>query len=129
MLGLEIHDMDHRGGLAFDLKDILGCLGTDATGRAWRCEYLEATGESMQVLETFERSGTLVDGELLLALAERTNQVIWGDFFGRRPGEATDSLRIHAIDSTLWEVFGDDVCLAKIRAKFKDVRPADWEAG
>jgi hypothetical protein len=129
MPGVEIHDKHPRGFLAFDLKEILRCLGHDALDRAWRCVNLECTGEAMEELEALEQSGAAVSGERLLALAERTNQVIWGDFLGRRSGEAADTLRIHAIDGTVWEVFGDDDCLGKVRATFKDVRTASEEAG
>jgi hypothetical protein len=80
MLGVEIHDMHPRGFLSFDLKEILHCLGEDATERVWRCTNLEITGDATPELEAAERADTLISGERLLALAERTNQVIWGDF-------------------------------------------------
>jgi len=44
MVGVEIHDKDPRGFLSFDLKEILHCLGEDATERVWRCTDLEARG-------------------------------------------------------------------------------------
>jgi hypothetical protein len=123
--------MHPRGFLAFDLKDILRCLGDDATDRVWRCANLEVTGEAMQELEALERTSANITGDQLLALAERTNQVIWGDFLGRRVSEKEGSIRIRAIDSSFWEVFGDNACLEKVRATFRDVRPAavdDWNA-
>jgi hypothetical protein len=129
MIGVEIHDMHPRGFLSFDLKEILHCLGEDAIERVWRCTNLEVTGDSTPELEAAERADTLISGERLLALAERTHQVIWGDFLGSRPSESTESLRIIAIDSSFWQVFGDEACLAKIRAFFTDVRPAAVDAG
>ena len=129
MPGLEIHDMHPRGFLGFDLKDVLRCLGKDATDRIWRCVNLEVTGEATRELEAVEETGEVLTGERLMSLAERTNQVIWGDFLGRRPGEETESLRISAIDSSFWEVFGDEGCLDKVRAAFRDVRPAPHDAG
>ena len=124
MDGIEIHDMDPGGFLAFDLREIVRCLGDDVTSRNWRCATLECTGDATKELESIARSREVITGERLVALAERTFQVVNGDFFGRLPGEQQDSLRIRAIDSSLWEVFGDDASLAKVRATFTDLQPA-----
>lgn len=62
--------------------------------------------------------------DLLFAISRQIDQVIWGEFESRRPREACASLLISAIDSSYWEVFGSDACLAKIRSTFRDVRPA-----
>jgi hypothetical protein len=129
MRGVAIHDLHPRGFLAFDLKDILRCLGKNALERTWTIAGIECTGEATEEFEALERSNASVEGSSLASLADRTNQVIWGDFRGRYPGEATESLLIKAIDSTVWEVFGDDDCLGKIRTAFKDVRPAATDAG
>jgi len=127
MNGVEIHDCHRRGYLAFDLKDILRALGQDAKERVWRVEQLECTGEATPELEQIEAASTAVTGEELLALAERTNQIIEGTFLGRLTSENRDSLRIHAVDSTLWEVFGDERCLSHIRDSFLYVRAAKYE--
>jgi len=124
MTGIEIHDMHPLGYLAFDLKEILCCLGSEVTNRVWRCTGLEVTGEAMEEFEAAENTGERIDAETLASLAARTNQVIWGKFFGRHPQDNFDSLIICAIDSSFWEVFGNDACLDKIRACFTDVRPA-----
>jgi hypothetical protein len=124
MQGVEVHDKDSQGCLAFDLREILLCLGDDATDRVWHCENLWVTGEAFQEFEFVEKAATEIEGSRLLSLAERTAQVIDGDFLGRRRGEKGVSIRIRAVDSSFWEVIGDEACLDKLRAGFRDVRPA-----
>lgn len=97
-------------------------MGDQATGRVWRCANLWVIGHATAELEAAEDSGTVISGPELLSLAERITQVIDGDFMGRRPSEEFDSIRIHAIDSTFWEVFGDEGCLDRVRSAFSDVR-------
>ena len=128
MKGVEIHDLHPQGFLAFDLKDILRSLGNDALERFWRCENIECTGEATQELELVENARAWISGLELLAIAERATQVICGNFLGRRAGELSDSLRISAIDSSCWEVFADDPCLAKLSASFRNVRTTQYDA-
>jgi hypothetical protein len=128
MHGLEIHDTDGRS-LSFDLKDVLSCLGEDVTTRTWTISGVECTGEAADDLHRLSDEIVEVPGELLATLAERVDQVIEGEFCGRLIGETVHTLVVRAIDSTLWEVFGDDGCLSKIRARFKAVRPAHPDAG
>ncbi|MEQ9490537.1 MAG: hypothetical protein RIM72_16250 [Alphaproteobacteria bacterium] len=125
MNGVEIRDKDPRGFLSFDLEQILECLGDAALRRVWRCTHLECSGEGADALELASEAIDPVDGERLLQLARSVLQVIDGEFAGYLPGQLHVSLRISAIDSSLWEVFGDDVTLNRIRAAFKDVRPID----
>jgi hypothetical protein len=129
MLGVEIRDMHPRGFLAFDLREILRCLGSEATDRVWRCQGLDVTGDAAEELEATEEAGTELSGDALLCLADRTTQVIDGQFLGRLPGEVVPSVRIRAIDSTSWEVYGDELCIDRVRAAFKSVRPAQPDAG
>lgn len=124
MQGVEIHDLHPLGYLSFDLKDILQCLQADVVCRNWLCESVECVGESNQELEGLAQAGNAVAGEELIAIAGRTHQVIWGMFKGHLPYEQQTTLTIKAIDSSHWEVFGEQACLTKIQASFKDVRPA-----
>jgi hypothetical protein len=128
MRGVELRDMHPRGYLAFDLKDILQCLGDDVLTRTWRCTHLECTGEATRELEEIETGRVEVSGARLLELALRTNQVVWGDFLGRKPNELNLSLILRAIDSSLWEVFGNEDCLRKLSHSFRDVHPTDASA-
>ena len=126
MQGVEIHDLHPQGYLSFDLKHILQCLHADVVCRHWLCESVECLGESAQELEGLAQSGNTVAGEEFIAIATRTHQVIWGTFKGRLPHEQQSTLTIKAIDSSQWEVFGEQACLTKIQATFKDVRPARY---
>lgn len=127
MDGIEIHDVHPRGYLAFDLKEILGCLRQEVLERTWECRGIESTGETADTLEALENNAARVSGQKLVELAEQINQVIWGNFSGRLSSEVTDSLVIKAIDSSLWEVFGSRACLEKVRHAFCDVRPAGYD--
>lgn len=124
MNGVEIRDLHPNGYLSFDLKDILRCLHTDVIQRLWRADSVECTGEASQPLERLAEAESPISAEELIDIASRTDQVIWGTFKGHLPGESVSSLTIKAIDSSLWEVFGDSTCLTKIQTHFRDVRPA-----
>ncbi len=129
MLGVEIHDMQPRGYLALDLRDIVECLGPAVEGRTWTCKWVECTGEAAPELTRLSDSGESFAGHQLSELARRIVQVIDGDFIGTRPGEASPSLLIRAEDSSWWEVHGDEACIDLIRRRFTSVRPARYDAG
>jgi hypothetical protein len=122
MNGIEIHDMDPRGFLAFDLRDIAHCLGEEFLRRQWQAEDLECMGPLAYELESLGGAPELVSGSRLKEIADGVTQVIWGTFYGRRPGEDAPSLVIKAIDSTLWEVWGDDATIARVRTCFDVVK-------
>ena len=128
-MGAEIRDADARGFLAFDLRDILACLGAEVTERIWTCEGVDCTGEGVEEIFDVDYRGLAIPGARLVELAGRVLQIIDGTFYGRRPGEDTPSIVVRAVDSTLWEVFGGEECLRKIEDGFSDVRPADPDAG
>jgi hypothetical protein len=126
MCGVEIHDMHPRGYLSFDLKDILRSLHDEVVQRVWKVDSVESTGDATRRLEYLSESGDTISGLELIDLAEHTNQVIWGTFRGDELGASSSKLTIKAIDSTLWEVFGDTASLRKLQASFQDVRPARY---
>lgn len=82
------------------------------------------TGDAAPELHVVEQAGTVLSGQELLSSAERMTQVINGEFVGTRPSEELDTLRIHAVDSSFWEVFGDEGCLNRVRSAFSGVRPS-----
>lgn len=129
MNGLEIRDMHPQGFLAFDLRDVLGCLSDEALKRTWICNSVECTGEAADELEHVSSSAAPLSGSELLDLSNRIYQVIDGNFYGSLPGEPSATLVIRAIDSTLWEVFGNERCLSLVRLSFNAVKPARYEHG
>lgn len=102
--------------LACDLRHILRAIGSDALGWIWFVngvlavdEPLMATGEGADGLEDLERSGERVSGSQLLEIAERTHQVIWGEFRAYRDdGEPEPWMRMIAFDSSRYEVWCED---------------------
>lgn len=92
-------------------------------GRAW----FDASGDGGRDLEALARENAQVSGPVLAALAEATEQVIWGEFVGRFPAETDRSwITIRVVDSSFYEVTTlDDTAMRKIRAAFRDVRSAD----
>ena len=58
MNGVEIHDEDPNGWLAFDLKHILDCLRSEVVLRTWRIEGIECSGEAARELEEIDDLNT-----------------------------------------------------------------------
>lgn len=129
MRGVEIHDTDARGLLAFDLAHIAAALGSAFTARVWTAQHVECTGAAAEALHSHSESGELIVDPALGQLAVEITQVIDGEFFGRLPDEQAPSVIIRAVDSTLWEVFGPSELLAAVSRAFSDVRPARYDAG
>ena len=81
-----------------------------------------ATGGGGVELEALERSGEEVSGSRLLEIAERTEQVIWGEFRAfRDTGRGEPWIGVIAVDSSHFEVWcEDEAVLARARTAFKD---------
>lgn len=133
MQTITIHDLhDERNVLAFDLRDLLALLSPAALEAEWTvahpaCEEFFATGEGGAALEKLAAETAMVSGKDLLALANDTQQVIWGDFMGasqNRPGQIWTTIR--AVDSSFYEITtSDSEVLDKVKDHFTDVRSAD----
>ena len=116
--------------LAFDLRDVLRSLGPEALDWAWTVapveangEALEAVGEGWMDLQALERSSERVAGSQLARIAERIEQIVWGEFRAYRRGQtsAEPFVRIIAFDSSFFEVWCDDeTVVGRVRAAFKD---------
>lgn len=117
------------GSLSFDLRDVLRSLGPEALDWAWTVaaveengEALEAVGEGWADLQAFERSGERVAGSRLVRIAERVEQVVWGEFRAYRERAAPEPcVRIVAFDGSCFEVWSDDGAIHdRLLARFKD---------
>jgi hypothetical protein len=133
---LRIYDLkDHV--LALDLRDVLLLLAPRSLQASWvvssvkssrpEHEWFEATGESGERLEALAQKNSRVSGAELLAIAENTLQVIWGEFTGSAPNPPGNIwVIIRAADSTFYEIETDDeTVLNKIVSTYKDIRIAE----
>jgi hypothetical protein len=133
MQTITIHDLhDDRNILAFDLRDLLALLAPASLEAEWTVtnpayEEFFATAEGGAALEKLAAVSATVSGKELLALANETQQVIWGDFMGafqNRPGQIWTIIR--AVDSSFYEITtSDSEVLEKVKRHFNDVRFAD----
>jgi hypothetical protein len=75
-------------------------------------------------LERLAQTNAQVSGTDLAAMADKTHQVIWGEFVGTLPADSDQEwIVIRAIDSAYYEITtSDDTVVAKIKAAFTDVR-------
>lgn len=130
MKKLAIFDLDDFG-LAFDLRDVLRVLAPRSLAATWTirtpdASSFEATGAGGARLEELADVSAQVGGDELLALADDTVQVIWGDFVGALPDDPNrEWLIVRAVDSSFFEIETlDQAALATIESSFKDVRVA-----
>lgn len=124
--------------LAVDLRDLIRLFAPRSLRTSWTVstvksgvpghEWFEATGEGGEFLEAMAQLGARISGPEMASLAERTRQVIWGEFSARFPPDenGTPWLVIRAIDSTFYEVETTDPSILKlVRQPFRDVRAAE----
>ena len=102
---------------------MLGGLKSSKPGHEW----FEATGEGGERLEGLAQDDGRLSGSDLAAIAENTQQVIWGEFVGSEPTQSERPwVIIRAIDSTFYEIDSDDeAVLSKISSTYKDVRTGE----
>ena len=145
---VEIHDLDERGVLAFDLNDVLETLGPSASTLDWIVTDYDPVTEGEDV-EGLSRAVARAQGEVprqgirlpsneLHDVAARTQQTIDGQFIGVRADTAASiadlidlrtfpnsdaELVIKAVDSSFWIVVTKSPKdVEAIRARFRDVR-------
>lgn len=128
MATLTIHDLD-GGALAFDLRDVIRALAPVSLAATWKItspneSSFEATGVGGLRLEALAEASVRIVGAELLAIADDTVQVVWGEFVGMLPGDAhREWLTIRAFDSSFYEVETlDDAAIEKVKSRFSDVR-------
>ncbi|MEJ8309778.1 hypothetical protein [Agrobacterium larrymoorei] len=142
---LRIYDLNQHV-LAVELKDLLRLLAPRSLEERWVVstvkssipgdEWFEATGEGGERLEGLAQQDGQLSGSDLAALAEKTRQVIWGEFVGLASTQSDKPwVIIRAVDSTFYEIDSDDdAVLNKISSTYKDVRTgeapiASWPLG
>ncbi len=145
MATLRVYDIKGHV-LALDLRDLLRLLAPRSLQANWTVlavksskpghEWFEATGEGGEQLEGLAQNNARLSGSDLAALAENTQQVIWGEFVGSAPTQPDKTwVVIRAVDSTFYEIETDDeTILNKIRSTYKDIRTgeapiASWPLG
>lgn len=116
-----------RGGLDFDLTDVLAVLGQEAENGLWLVHgltYVSKDDQNIVVLESMAR-GERVRGLDLVAGLDQLTQVVNGEFDVTRHGDRAAFVTIRAVDSSWWEVESDDpVLLAAVRRRFRVVEEA-----
>jgi hypothetical protein len=115
-----------RDGKAITLLDILDVLGRDAVlTRRWQPFDIEAAGTPKLAAELQRLSETHQDisGRRLLEMASGKVQVIDGSLRGSKG--ADDLLEIRAIDSTHWDVAGNEQELQHLLTTFPDAEFID----
>jgi hypothetical protein len=111
--------------LAVDLRQVLAALGDRAVASEWRVQDVWATGDSAEVLGSFDGS-LAISGDRLRELADGAHQVIDGVFTGVDAGCSDPWVIIEAVDSSYYLVRSDDVVvLEAVRSAFRSVR--DYE--
>jgi hypothetical protein len=133
MTTLRIHDLAD-GVLALDLRDLLCLLAPQSMEAIWtistvKCgsEWFEATGQAGKELEALAQEDTRMLGTALLVLAEKTHQVIWGEFKASRSSRPDETwVTVRAVDSSFFEVTShDEMVLNAVTTSFNDVRLVD----
>ncbi|WP_296085951.1 hypothetical protein, partial [uncultured Agrobacterium sp.] len=142
---LRVYDLNQHV-LALDLRDLLRLLAPRSLEGRWVVstvkssisgdEWFEATGEGGERLEGLAQQDGQLSGSDLAALAEKTRQVIWGEFVCLASTQSDKPwVIIRAVDSTFYEIDSDDdAVLNKISSTYKDVRTgeapiASWPLG
>lgn len=133
---LRIHDLED-GILSVDLDRILNLLSPRSTKARWTVsavravhteqEWFDATGDGGEALDALANKGLPLSGHELSEIAQRTVQVIWGEFTAALPDALhTPWITVRAIDSSFYEIITSDESVLKIvLSTFKDVRLAE----
>jgi hypothetical protein len=112
-----------RGGLEFDLAEILSALGPRVAASRWSCRNLSYVSKDERDIDPLDRaaSGGSVEGRDLLSALPQLLQVLDGEFLGTE-GLPQPWVVIRAVDSGWWEVRSEDQsALESIRRRFRVV--------
>lgn len=121
--GVSISDVDARGVLSLDLREILALVPEDAIDSSWQVSGADAVGPSAEALHDASDAGVLLSHPRLCEIAADLTQTIDGEFRAYRPGESDPWLVIRAVDSSGFDVISDDLALIEtLRRRFQRVR-------
>jgi hypothetical protein len=104
------------------LSDVLDALGhDDIISRNWIAQRVEAAGTPGPAREIEEASdtGTPISGKRLLELASAQVQLIEGSLLGTSSTRRSP-IAVHAVDSTYWDVEGDESALQRFAQRFPE---------
>jgi hypothetical protein len=113
-----------RGGLEFDLAEVLAALGDRVATSRWRGRGLFYVSRDEQDIESLERLGVGEDisGVDLLAALPRLLQVIDGEFEATSAAGEVPWVIVRAVDSSWWEIRSEEPrILEALRASFRVV--------
>jgi hypothetical protein len=112
------------------LQDVLEALGHDAVvDQEWMAQNIEAAGtpDSATELQEASDTGRSISGRRLLELASSHVQLIDGSLVGQAGGRS--SVAIHAVDSSHWDVEGDEFLLKRFQQRFPDAEVLETGSG
>lgn len=136
MTSVRIYDLQERG-LVAELRDLLRLLSPQSLRAHWMIstvkssipghEWFDATGGGGEKLEVLAHNNAKISGANLAALAEKTRQIVWGEFIGSLPLEPSHTwVIIRVADGTFYEIeTNDEAVLHKIGSTYKDVRAGE----
>lgn len=114
MNGLSISDSDEHGSL-LHLREILHALAPLVRTCRWRSRHVWSMGnDAAEALNTASDNQLMLDGPVFLDLVSRVDQVVDGHFLGYLPGSTTAWIIIHAVDSTVYDVYCDDIAVSQV---------------
>jgi hypothetical protein len=111
-----------RDGKQTSLSDVLDALGRDdILSRNWIAQRVEAAGTPGPAREIEKASDTAmpISGKRLLELASARVQVIEGSLLGTS-SKGRPPIAVHAVDSTHWDVEGDELALRRFAQCFPE---------
>ena len=119
---IKIADLTPKGGLAFDLIDVVSLLGERATQSTWRATnvWTVEQGDDGQFEAMCERGASIPGAQFSRALT-KVMQVIDGRFEAFDAGSKEPWAIVEAIDSSYFVLHAESDILARARTKFRVV--------
>lgn len=117
MFGISVSDVDDRGLLKIDLKDVLEAIGQETILKySWNAEEVESTGSASDELHLLSDTHSKISGTNLFRIANELDQVIDGKFIASSENSELPEVTIYAVDSTGFEVVSTDIQMISMLA-------------